>query len=160
VRSFPLTLNFERLNALVNKPIGQERVTLDEKELYAIEQIAKPLPHNKLRGHRIETENELLQLQPYEIDLARGLLLSQLEGRADKMAQIRSYEATLDLMALQILARVPSDASPETKIRTINTFIFEEMGFRFPPHSLYSKEIDLYTFLPSVLDSHRGVCLG
>ena len=34
------------------------------------------------------------------------------------------------------------------------------MGFRFPPHSLYEKDIDLYTFLPSVLDSRRGVCLG
>jgi tetratricopeptide (TPR) repeat protein len=34
------------------------------------------------------------------------------------------------------------------------------MGFRFPPHSAYAKDIDLYTFLPSVLDSRRGVCLG
>ena len=32
--------------------------------------------------------------------------------------------------------------------------------FRFPPHSLYAKDIDVYTFLPSVLDSRRGVCLG
>ncbi len=32
--------------------------------------------------------------------------------------------------------------------------------FAFPPHSLYAKDVDLYTFLPSVLDSHRGVCLG
>lgn len=45
-------------------------------------------------------------------------------------------------------------------IRHINTYIFEEMGFRFPPHSLYAKDVDLYTFLPSVLDSRRGVCLG
>ena len=34
------------------------------------------------------------------------------------------------------------------------------MQFRFPPHSLYAKDIDLYTFLPSVLDSRKGVCLG
>ena len=34
------------------------------------------------------------------------------------------------------------------------------MRFRFPPHSLYAKDIDLYTFLPSVLDSRKGVCLG
>jgi len=34
------------------------------------------------------------------------------------------------------------------------------MRFRFPPHSLYAKDIDVYTFLPSVLDSRRGVCLG
>ncbi|MCK4934950.1 MAG: tetratricopeptide repeat protein, partial [Simkaniaceae bacterium] len=28
------------------------------------------------------------------------------------------------------------------------------------PHSLWAKDVDEYTFLPSVLDSRRGVCLG
>ena len=46
------------------------------------------------------------------------------------------------------------------KINTINWYLFDELRLRFPPHSLYSEEIDLYTFLPSVLDSRRGVCLG
>ncbi|MGH2639195.1 MAG: transglutaminase family protein, partial [Rhabdochlamydiaceae bacterium] len=41
-----------------------------------------------------------------------------------------------------------------------NNYIFQEMRFRFPPHSLYAKDIDLYTFLPSVMDSREGVCLG
>ena len=41
-----------------------------------------------------------------------------------------------------------------------NHFVFHEMRFRFPPHSLYAKDIDLYTFLPSVMDNHLGVCLG
>src|SRR5665647_1570782 len=63
-------------------------------------------------------------------------------------------------MALQILARLPPKASPQQKILKINELIFDEMRFRFPPHSLYAKDIDVYTFLPSVLDSHRGVCLG
>jgi tetratricopeptide (TPR) repeat protein len=34
------------------------------------------------------------------------------------------------------------------------------MGFRFPPHSIYADSIDLFTFLPTVLESRRGVCLG
>ncbi len=42
-------------------------------------------------------------------------------------------------MALQILARIPQSATPYDKIREINRFIFEEMHFRFPPHSLYAK---------------------
>ena len=33
-------------------------------------------------------------------------------------------------------------------------------GFVSPPHSIWAKDIDTYTFLPSVLDSHLGVCLG
>jgi hypothetical protein len=63
-------------------------------------------------------------------------------------------------MALQILTRVNLNDTPQAKIRAINRFVFHEMGFRFPPHSTYAKDVDLYTFLPSVLDSRRGVCLG
>jgi regulator of sirC expression with transglutaminase-like and TPR domain len=63
-------------------------------------------------------------------------------------------------MALQIRARLLKNAKNEDKIREINRFIFQEMQFRFPPHSLYAADIDLYTFLPSVLDSRQGVCLG
>lgn len=64
------------------------------------------------------------------------------------------------MMALQIAARLPPAATHEDIIREINRFIFQEMQFRFPPHSLYANDIDLYTFLPSVLDSRQGVCLG
>jgi regulator of sirC expression with transglutaminase-like and TPR domain len=63
-------------------------------------------------------------------------------------------------MALQILAKLAPNATQQEKIRAINDYIFSEMRFRFPPHSLHAKEIDIYTFLPSVLDSRRGVCLG
>lgn len=142
--------------ALVHKPLGSQQTALNEAELQAVELIAARLPHRKLKGHQAWSDTEVLRLAPDEIDLARGLLLSSKESKE----QIRSYEALMDLMALQILARVPMDASPEAKIREINHYIFEEMGFRFPPHSSYAKDIDLYTFLPSVLDSHRGVCLG
>ncbi|MCE5315960.1 MAG: tetratricopeptide repeat protein [Parachlamydia sp.] len=146
--------------ALIHKPLGSQQTSLNEAELKAVEQIAARLPHRKLKGHGVWSEAEVLRLEPEEIDLARGLLLSQLSDTNEPRQQIRSYEALMDLMALQILARVPMDAAPEAKIRAINHYIFAEMGFRFPPHSLYAKDIDLYTFLPSVLDSHRGVCLG
>jgi tetratricopeptide (TPR) repeat protein len=42
----------------------------------------------------------------------------------------------------------------------MNRFIFYDMQFRFPPQSLHAADIDLYTFLPSVLDGRQGVCLG
>ncbi|MFS8563459.1 MAG: hypothetical protein LVR00_03680 [Rhabdochlamydiaceae bacterium] len=102
-------------------------------------------------------KKEVLALPPEEIDLSRGLLINQFNENKES---IRQYEASLDLMALQILARLPHGASPITQIQAINRFIFQEMRFRFPPHSLYAKDIDLYTFLPSVLDSREGVCLG
>lgn len=155
-----LTGGMEGLIALVNKPIGRETFLLSDSDLELIENLSARLPHRHLKGHLATTEAEVMDLDPSDIDLARGLLLSQLEPSPNTMRQIRSYEAMMDMMALQILAHAPMEASPEAKIEAINSYIFDEMGFRFPPHSLYAKDIDLYTFLPSVLDSHRGVCLG
>lgn len=145
------------LVSLVNKPIDQEMCLTDEEAKRTLVKLSSRLKHFHLKGHDVWSEREVLALPLNEIDLARGIFLSQF---GSDRAKIESYEALIDLMALQIQAHLPNDASPEEKIIAINTFIFEEMGFRFPPHSLYAKDIDLYTFLPSVLDSRRGVCLG
>ena len=145
------------LVSLVNKPIDQELSLSDTESLQALIKLSSRLHHYTLKGHHAWSEEDVLKLPLKEIDLARGLFLSQFGSDHHR---IQSYEALIDLMALQILARLPNQASAEEKITAINAFIFDEMGFRFPPHSLYSKDIDLYTFLPSVLDSHRGVCLG
>lgn len=145
---------------LVNKKPDEDLQALNESELQVLEKAAERLPHRHLKGHFAVTEQEVLALEPSQIDLARGLFLSQMGDTPEAMQKIRTYEAMIDLMALQILARVSMDASPERKIRAINDFIFFDQGFRFPPHSLYAKDIDVYTFLPSVLDSRKGVCLG
>ncbi len=141
--------------ALINKQPDQQIPQLTTEQLNAISSLAQHLPNRKLKGHYAKTEEEILPLPPEEIDLARALFLSQ--GLA---TDLQNYEAMLDLMALQILVRLPPNATPYDKIREMNRFIFDELGFRFPPHSLYVNDIDLYTFLPSVLDSRRGVCLG
>ena len=62
-------------------------------------------------------------------------------------------------MALQILARLPSH-SPIDKVDAINSYLYDELHMRFPPKSLWTSDIDLFTFLPAVLDSRKGVCLG
>lgn len=146
--------------ALVNKLPDEDTVLLSDHELWAVEELAEHLPNRELIGHTATNEEEVLALPPEEIDIARGLFLSELGSDENAMRKIRSYEAMVDLMALQILTKIPMNSPPDVKIREINHFIFQEMGFRFPPQSLYAKDIDLYTFLPSVLDSRRGVCLG
>lgn len=156
----PLLLScsvIDAMVALVNKQPDQELKILDERDLSEIDQFANRLAHKKLKGHYAKTEQEVWKLEPYEIDLARGLFLSEM-GPND--LRIRTYEALLDMMALQILARLPKNATPEEKILQISFLVFEEMGFRFPPQSTFSQEVDIYSFLPSVLDSHKGVCLG
>lgn len=145
------------LVSMVNNPVKQE-ITLSDPEIRkALIKLSTRLHHYSLKGHLVWSEEDVLKLPLEEIDLARGLFISQF---GSDRPRIETYEALIDLMALQILARLPSPATPEQKIIAINRFIFEEMGFRFPPHSLYAKDIDLYTFLPSVIDSRRGVCLG
>jgi len=143
--------------ALVNKQPNKYSPKLSEEELDAINRLAQRLPNRHLKGYHATTEKEVLALDPEEIDLARGLFLSESEEDIDTR---RTYEAMIDLMALQILTQTSLDASPEEKIHVMNSFIFDDMGFRFPPHSQYAKDVDLYTFLPSVLDSRKGVCLG
>lgn len=150
----------EAIVEMVNKPADQGQVILTEDELKVIETLAGRLPNRKLKGHFAKSEEEVIKLPSHEIDLAHGLFLSEFGNGESERLKMLSYEALIDLMALQILVETPLGATPEEKIRAMNRFIFEEMGFRFPPHSLYATDIDLYTFLPSVLDSRRGVCLG
>lgn len=104
------------------------------------------------------SREDVLKTPSEEIDLARALLLFQSD--TEDLEYIKQYETMLDLMALQILTHLSFNSSDLEKIRALNDFIFQQMQFRFPPHSLYAHDIDLYTFLPSVLDNRQGVCLG
>lgn len=151
------TIDIQEIVELVNRS-DEKAPILSSEHLAVIEKLSSHLLNRKLKGFQVAKQEELLALDPNEIDLARGLLLAELGE--EQMAKIRSYEASIDLMALQIQARFPKEAKPLEKIRVISDYIFSEMRFRFPPQSLHAKDIDVYTFLPSVLDSRRGVCLG
>lgn len=147
-----------RVDRLVSPVVAE--TTLTDEEVSLIEELGAHFPNRKLQGYHVKSEAEVLALPSEEIDLGKALLLSQLDGEPDAAEQARRYSAQLDLMALQIQARLPKEATPYQKIRATNRFIFEEMHFKFPPHSVHAQDIDLYTFLPSVMDNHLGVCLG
>lgn len=153
--SFPNNVN--AFLSLINSSGPGVHLEISDEALSSLEAICEKLPNRKLKGHRITTQSELAALPSEEIDLSRALIIAQ--GESD-VKKARLLEAGLDLMALQVLARHPISASAEKKIAALNDLIFFELGFRFPPHSSYSQEIDLYTFLPQVLESRRGVCLG
>ena len=127
----------------------------DEKTLCLIEKLAQNLPNRKLKGHSVKTWQEILDLPLEEIEISRGLLIEDTITR-------RSYEASLDLLALKALAKLPQGLKslPEKKIEAINQLIFFDMAMRYPPLSLSEKHIDSYSSLGAVLDSSRGICLG
>ncbi|HSW86960.1 MAG TPA: transglutaminase family protein [Rhabdochlamydiaceae bacterium] len=154
------SLDIQSIISIITRQPFDPPVKLNEEQLATVENISKSLTNRKLKGFEAWSKEEILALPSRDIDLARGLLINQFDTSENMRDDVRQYEASLDLMALQILVRLPINATPEDKIREINRFIFQEMQFRFPPHSLYAKDIDLYTFLPSVLDSRQGVCLG
>jgi regulator of sirC expression with transglutaminase-like and TPR domain len=153
-------VDIQAIISLVTRQSFDAPVSLNQEQLDLIAKISERLCNRKLKGYRVWTKEEVLQLSPEEVDLSRGLLIFQFDEADEPKLDISQYEASIDLMALQIAARLAHDATHEDKIREINRFIFQEMQFRFPPHSLYANDIDLYTFLPTVLDSRQGVCLG
>jgi tetratricopeptide (TPR) repeat protein len=147
-------INFVNRTSLESAPL------LEEEQLAVIEKLARHLANRSLQGFGLWDEAAILQLPDDQIDLARGLLVAEMGNGPEARQKVRSYEAHVDLMALQIFARLHDTATPLEKIRAVNDYIFSEMRFRFPPLSLHAKDIDIYTFLPSVIDGRRGVCLG
>lgn len=154
------TRAIEAIVALVNKQPLDRLPELSTNELTLISKLAAHLPNRRLKGNQARTEDEVIKLPPEQVDLARGLFLSDLGNSPEAEQTLNTYEAMMDLMALQILARIDLQSTPQQKVRELNRFVFETMNFRFPPHSQFEQDIHIYTFLPSVLDSRRGVCLG
>ncbi len=153
-------LDLQAIVCLTTRQPSEPPIELTEEQLQIMQRVGSSLANRKLKGSSIWKEEELLNLPIEEIDLGRALLLYQFEKEPEAKKKVLQYEASLDLMALQIKAKTTPETSHEELIKCINSFIFQEMGFRFPPLAVHAKDIDLYTFLPSVLDSRRGVCLG
>ena len=159
VLSLP-TFDVQKIVSLVTHQSLDPPEKLSPENLELMEKLGSTLCNRKLLGARVWKKSTLDTLPVSEIDIARGLLINQFDQSEDKIDKIRQYEALLDFMALQIRARLHQGATNQAKVQAINAFIFHEMNYRFPPHSLYAKNVDYYTFLPSVLDNQQGVCLG
>ncbi len=147
------------LVALINQR-EKEPVILNPSEIDLIDDLGASLLNRKLKGYQAKSESDVIALAPEDVDLARGLFLSLLPNTPDRWLEMRSYESLLDLMALQVLATLPLNATPKEKIKAINELVFFELGYRFPPQAVSTVDIDVYTFLPTVLNSRKGVCLG
>ncbi|HSX04396.1 MAG TPA: transglutaminase family protein [Rhabdochlamydiaceae bacterium] len=161
VEDFPFPqIDIQAIVSLVTRQSFDPPISLSEEQLNIVSSLSSHFANRKLKGCSIWTKEELFNLPSEETDLGRALLINQFDEEENIRDKILQYEASLDLMALQVSVRLPKNATPIDKIREINRFIFQEMRFRFPPHALYAKDIDLYTFLPSVLDNRQGVCLG
>ena len=107
------TVDIQAIISLITRQSSDAPVLLKEEQLALLEKIGSGLGNRKLKGHEAWTQAELLALPTEEIDLGRGLLINQFNERKE---EVRQYEASLDLMALQVLARLPE--IPPRKIRS------------------------------------------
>ena len=130
----PPTLLDSLINAVAAHPDGG-KVTFSAEELELIQTLSERFENRKLAGNKLTCEEDILKLAPEEIDSARALLISQ-------GSDVARLEAILEM------------------IEATTNFIFDEMGFRFPPKNSSTAEIDKFTALPSVVDGRKGVCLG
>lgn len=151
--NFPVEKLFNRINRFGETGVPD----FSDEELTLIETLSARMPNRKLKGFYATTEEELIALPDEEIDVGKALLIT--EGKEGR--ELRRYAAFLDLMALSINAKLPmGSATNEEKINAINDFLFSDKRYRFPPHSIYEKKIERFTFLSSVIEGHLGVCLG
>ncbi|SCA58577.1 Uncharacterized protein AB751O23_AF_00130 [Chlamydiales bacterium SCGC AB-751-O23] len=118
-----------------------------------------PFPNRHLKGYQARTLDEILALPVEEVDLSTALIISHAQEGENIENDILHYNYLLDLMALNVLFQSPTKEKNDL-VKTLNYYLFQELKFRFPPESLYKENIDTYTFLPAVVDSKEGVCLG
>ena len=139
---------------------GKEVQEIPAEALHCIDELGSNLPHKKLKGHSALSLKEIEHLESDEIDLARALLLLEEELSPQKKIPKASVEASLDLLALSIIARIGPDADPFLKIKELNHLLFDELGVKFPPQSEANEKVHQFSELSNVLFSQRGVCLG
>lgn len=156
IKNWP-EINISNIVQLIGKKMNTQMTPLSKEESTFIKTVSSHLKNRDLKGYKATKFEEIAQLNDCEIDLARALFLYQFH---DDLDQVEAYEATLDLMALEILARLPKERTVTQILHAMHELIFFEMSFRFPPHSLWAKDVDTFTFLPSVMDDRFGVCLG
>ncbi|MHC4360790.1 MAG: tetratricopeptide repeat protein [Planctomycetota bacterium] len=117
---------------------------------------AQPFANEDLSGLYARSINQVLRLQPEEIDLATAVLIIS-EEWSDNVHG-RRYVAKLDDIAFEIRKRLNAKKlGPNYKaISVINDYLFKELGFK----SIDKADNPDDLFLHSVLDKKRGYCLS
>ncbi len=130
--------------------------SLDESTLQWVEKLGARLGNRTLKGRSVTTLEEVVALEPHEVDIGRATAIAQGDGK------IRELEATLDLLALRALAKLQPygglNASDQRKINAINEVLYFELSLRYPP--LSDKEKYGYSSVSQILDSRKGICMG
>jgi tetratricopeptide (TPR) repeat protein len=117
---------------------------------------AAPLANENLPGLYIRSIDQMLRLEPDEIDIGTAALIVAEEW--SDMVHGRRYQSALDEMAYEIQARINEKrvAGSYKAVYVLNDYLHKELGFKSVKEA--SDPNDL--FLHSVMDNKRGYCLS
>ena len=116
----------------------------------------EPLANEDKAGLYARSIEEILRLEPEQVDLATAVLI--ISEQWNRNVYGRRYLSRLDDMALEIRDRLRAKAVPPNykAIAVINEYLFDEMRFT----SVKEATNPSHLFLHSVLDKKRGHCLS
>jgi len=117
---------------------------------------AEPLANEALRGKYVKSLDQVLRLEPDQVDLGVAALIVAEEW--SEVVHGRRYLARLDEMAYEIRARLEEKhLEPDYRaIGVINQYLFDEQGFAAVSEPTDPNDL----FLHSVMDQRRGYCLS
>lgn len=157
------------LSCLIEPPTldGQETLLWSEETLKEIEALSATRLKPRCGYIQANSLDDLLKVDPSKWDISQVAWLCSCypSTKQAEAAAMRQYYARIDLLALSALFAIEKESvKPENlsliQIEKINQIVFQEQGFEFPPLLDHQSRIDLYTSVPSMLSSKKGVCLG
>jgi tetratricopeptide (TPR) repeat protein len=114
----------------------------------------EPLANANLSGLYVRSIDQVLRLQPDQIDVGISALI--VSEAWSNMVAGRRYQQQLDDMAMEIRSRLKTPRPTAAAIPLINSYLFDELKFR-----AVDKANDPYDlFLHSVMDRKQGYCLS
>lgn len=124
--------------------------------LFTVTVWSTPLANENLPGLYIRSINQMLRLEPDEIDIGTAALIVAEEW--SDMVHGRRYQSELDEMAYEIQRRINEQglAGSYKAVYVLNDYLHKELGFKSVKEA--SDPNDL--FLHSVMDNKRGYCLS
>lgn len=117
---------------------------------------AEPLANENLTGLYVRSIEQVLRLDPEEIDIGTAALIVAEEW--SDMVNGRRYQAELDRMAYEIQARISEKkvGNSYRAVEVMNDYLFGELGFTAVKEATDPNDL----FLHSVIDNRRGYCLS
>ncbi len=116
----------------------------------------RPLANDGERGRYVKSIEQVLRLEPEEVDIATAALI--VSEHWSEMVRGLWYLSVLDDMAYEIRRRLRAEKIPTDyrAIPVINEYLFEDLEFESVKDANDPNDL----FLHSVMDKKRGYCLS